>query len=855
MLIAGALFILNINAQNLPVNDSLKIIEKVYLHIDRDSYYPGDNIWFKAYLIDASDRFLTNHSLNLHVELISPDSKILDSRIIRISNGLGNGDFLLNKKLPSGHYRLRAYTNYMRNFSDELFFNRYITIINSSDANKILSDSVQYLRNKVDISFFPEGGSLVDEVASVVAFKAVNALGKGCDVSGTVYSSTGEMITSFKSSHKGMGRFSITPASGVNYYVIAKSKSGDSVKSELPSAFSEGIILNLAKIQANRLPLTIKTNNKTLSVINDQDMSLTLSSRNIPIKSISFRMKSLSNIYAIPIDELPEGIIMITISGMNRLPLCERLLYIYKNQGIKLKLETNKAEYKKRDSVSVKISFSDTSGIEQEAFLSLSSTEKIFKNDSTQFTSTISSWFLLESDVHGFVEEPACYFDSSNPNRLKDLDLLLCTQGWRDFKWKYDKKHFPPETGFTISGRVRKLFTDVPLENSKVNIVISGKSNAISGTIPTDSSGRFSLSGIEFDGHAKLFASAIGDDKKLKGMLLLDSINYSPAKIEDKTSKKRILLKAVQMNNTPQLTKENLNILLKDSETKQTIRKKYKLSDTIDIPEVVITARRRQEEHIKSSRPSYVTPDRELIVTPDFKIYNNPMQVLGFYFSGMMSGRYKYIIAMIDGVQVDPKSIAALPVDLIDRIDVLNTQASVSAISRFAMDMDIPKGPSGGSPKSGKTATKSVGEDSSPGTGALSSGGSGLGSGNPENDINGFTFPHTPNALVDAVINVITKTEWQSSTGHDYHTVNIKISGYDAARIFYSPKHYSSLETDYKPDMRKTLFWEPNIIAVANQDLFLNYFNSDNASAIKVSVEGITETGIPVTAETEYMVK
>ena len=71
--------------QHQVVDDSLMLVEKVYLHTDRDTYYPGDNIWFKAYLIDARERFLSDNSNNLHVELISPDSKIIDSRIVKIS--------------------------------------------------------------------------------------------------------------------------------------------------------------------------------------------------------------------------------------------------------------------------------------------------------------------------------------------------------------------------------------------------------------------------------------------------------------------------------------------------------------------------------------------------------------------------------------------------------------------------------------------------------------------------------------------------------------------------------------------------------------------------------------------------
>jgi uncharacterized protein YfaS (alpha-2-macroglobulin family) len=134
-----AIFCSNISYQSFQGSDSLKVIEKVYLHIDRDCYYPGDDIWFKAYLIEASDGLLSNHSNNLHIELISPASKIIESRIIRLNEGLGNGDFRLPENLKSGNYRLRAYTNYKRNFDDQLFFNKNITVINSSDKIEVFS--------------------------------------------------------------------------------------------------------------------------------------------------------------------------------------------------------------------------------------------------------------------------------------------------------------------------------------------------------------------------------------------------------------------------------------------------------------------------------------------------------------------------------------------------------------------------------------------------------------------------------------------------------------------------------------------------------------------------------------------
>jgi len=471
------------------MDDSLEIVEKVYLHIDRDCYYAGDDIWFKAYLIDASDRVLSNHSNNLHVELISPTSKIIYSHIIRLDEGLGNGDFWLPENLKSGRYRLRAYTNYMRNFDDQLFFNKDITIINSSDKIEVFSDSVKYIKNKLEIAFFPEGGSLVDYVSSIVAFKAVNALGEGCEISGEVYSSTGKLVTTFKSTHLGMGTFSLNPVPGLNYYIIARNLNGDEVKSEIPKSFSTGFALNISRNDSNDLAVTIRTNMKTLPQIPDHDLTLTISARNISYKAAVLRMNSLSKRYIFPTEDIPEGIAALTLSGPDKLPLCERLVYIRKNEDYRVNIETNKTIYKQRDSVSLKISLSENSGIAQEAYLSLSATEKISSNSSSKFRSTISSWFLLESDVRGPVEDPSYYFDPSNSNRFENLDLLLLTQGWRDFEWKYKNLNFPPETGFTISGRIRKTFANVPLENSKVIIALLRNENSIICTLPTDSSG------------------------------------------------------------------------------------------------------------------------------------------------------------------------------------------------------------------------------------------------------------------------------------------------------------------------------------------------------------------------------
>jgi hypothetical protein len=812
-----------------PSGDSLNIVEKVYLHIDRDTYYPGDDLWFKAYLINAAERILSDHSQNLHVELISPALKIVDSRIVKLTAGLANGDFHLSEKLNSGRYRLRAYTNYMRNFGNELFFNKDISIIDPADSAKSISDSLKFIKNKLEISFFPEGGSLVENVPSLIAFKATDANGVGCDVTGEISSSTGELVTSFKSAHKGMGTFLLKPVTGLNYFATVRNRYGNVVKTAIPSGFKTGIALNLYRNSDDELIATFKTNAETLPLIPDHDLTLTISSRNIVFKSLNLRLESLENYLILPVSNLTDGIYSVTLSGIDNIPLCERLVFIKNDDEPGIKIETDKPVYNQRDSVSVRIILTGDSPYTQDAFLSLSATDNMFTADDTGFPSTISSWFLLESDVRGQVEEPSYYFDHSNATRLKDLDLLLLTQGWRDFEWKYKKMIYPPEYGFTISGRVRKKFADVPLKNSFVNIGIFGIGKPLIRDIPTDTAGKFSFGGLNLTGNAQLIASVTDEKDKLKGMLLLDSVTYAPARIALAIDQTKINWNSEELIDDDQLladtlvTKKNLHKFIQYAEIKSSVRKKYKLSDTIDIGEVKIIARRIDEpESARARSRRYLrgTPDKELVITPILENYNNVFQLVDARFLGhtklvglgawMLNPKMMNPMYMIDGQRAEISDVKSLPLKLVERIDVTDNPASFLVLRTIS---SIETTDSAGVPRSGL-------------------------------------------AYFDGAISIILKDPDDPVFDKTLlHSARSKISGFYEPRIFYSPKHNTPLEKDYKPDLRTTLYWEPNIEMENNKDVFLNYFNADNPSMVKITVEGITSKGIPVTGTAEYEVK
>lgn len=82
--------------------------EKVHLHFDNTSYYVGDTIWFKAYVVTAEDNQPSTISTPLYVELIDQMGYATDKQIIKLENGEGYGQIPLAEYVLSGYYEVRA---------------------------------------------------------------------------------------------------------------------------------------------------------------------------------------------------------------------------------------------------------------------------------------------------------------------------------------------------------------------------------------------------------------------------------------------------------------------------------------------------------------------------------------------------------------------------------------------------------------------------------------------------------------------------------------------------------------------------------------------------------------------------
>jgi hypothetical protein len=118
--------------------------EKIYLQLDGKVYTTDKTIWFKSIVTSASDHCLTKLSAVLYVELIGPDEKIIEKKLIKLEKGIGDGFFDLNQSYSEGLYLIRAYTEWNKNFGADFIFKEYIQVF--APSAKVKADPISNIK-------------------------------------------------------------------------------------------------------------------------------------------------------------------------------------------------------------------------------------------------------------------------------------------------------------------------------------------------------------------------------------------------------------------------------------------------------------------------------------------------------------------------------------------------------------------------------------------------------------------------------------------------------------------------------------------------------------------------------------
>ncbi|QMU30082.1 MG2 domain-containing protein [Adhaeribacter radiodurans] len=438
--------------------------EKLFLHLDRPLYLAGETMWFKIYAVDGTFHQPINLSKVAYVEVLDKEQKPVLQGKIALSEATGQGSFTLPVSLVSGNYFVRAYTSWMKNFSADYYFQSPVTIINTltNAGVKPTKDSAVY-----DVQFFPEGGNLVKDLASTVAFKITDKSGRGIDAEGSILDKQGRVLTTFKTLKFGLGQFAFTPTEALRYTATLKLPNGTTITQALPPVYEQGYVMHLEEASPEQLKITVQSNG-TGQVV--EDIFLLGHARQKLSVALGNRLINGTTAFTFNKKDLAPGISHFTILNARKQPLCERLYFQRPTQSLVITSATDKTNYTAHEKVSLQVTTANQAKEALAANLSVA----VYRLDSLPALAppSINSYLWLSSDLRGTIENPEYYFTSTAPEVTAVANNLMLTQGWRRFRWedvfkkKVDSLEFIPElNGHLIRGRITNRSTKQPEPN------------------------------------------------------------------------------------------------------------------------------------------------------------------------------------------------------------------------------------------------------------------------------------------------------------------------------------------------------------------------------------------------------
>lgn len=802
----------------------LRPAEKAYLHLDRDLYSAGESIWFSAYMVNGSTHLPGSLSTVLYVSLFDQHQNHIASRNIKVEEGSGKGDFLLPDSLAAGEYFVQAHTLYMQNFDSSFFFTKRILIINEDNketqegplaqaqASLPAGSAEAGPRPKLNLTFFPEGGEIINGLENRIAVKAEDAFGNGLEAEGKIINSRGDTISLFKTQKFGLGDFMLLPNSGDVYYAAVVKFNGMDFTYMLPKRKESGFAM---KIQNHNNKLYIKATHTSPGEI--AGSYIIGHTRGLTFSVIEGETGKNEIYTALSTENIPSGIAHFTLFNKDGIPQSERLVFIDNpSENVSLTVQPEKETYTPREKAGFRINLHVHEGLAVTAKASVTVLDKslsnIYKN-----SINIKSCFLLTSDLKGEIPEPAYFFNEDNKDRHYLLDLLMLTHGWRRFTWKevnrssFTPLTFLPENGFSIQGRLSNYYDHSKELEGTVKLMIL-ENPLFSTSDTTSENGEFAFNGLHFTDTATFVLQA--NKLRRKGRINKNGNDAIFISIDTATANFTTPVAFLPAKKDVYHTKDSL--LTEYIEKTEKIKKAdaaYKPDmGTIVLNQVTVAKKKDpRNDPFYHPRKMYDSPTQRLIPDSIYKGSFMGAQVIFDVIQGRIPGTR--VVLDPDNEKMVIGRGGGVMIFLLDGNPVSHQVINTIPPTEVAF-IDILKGPQA------------------------------------------FVYGTGGN---NGVIAVYTKTgtgkKQEKNRQNTPGILHFRKAGYYIAREFYSPDYQTENPQNIKPDFRNTLYWNPDIRFSESGSTELYFYTSDEEGSYIMLVEGITPDGKLVTGEFEFKVR
>ena len=854
-------------AGNIHQFNSIFPQEKVYLQFDNTSYYTGEAIWFKAYVVNATT-LQRAQSKVLYVDLISPTGVLLKQQKLKIVGGQADGVITLvdastaqarDKRgalgYPGGYYEIRAYTNYMLNFNPETIFSRVFAVyeLPEKDGNYYAETPVIKLRKtepsdprpkteklpKINCAFYPEGGHLIADRPNRIAFKVTDNTGLGIDAQGTV---DGTDIT-FSTIHDGMGSFTVTP--GDRRISITLTVKGKTHTFTLPQTEQEGVSLQAGTGTTDSLTLQISST----PGLTGKPLGMALTCRGEIVDFCTIETGHGNTRITRSMDGIPEGVCRINIFDTDGTLYASRAIYHHSQtmQTPHLEVTPDKDNYSPFEKINLKFQLLDGRGnpFRDRFCLSVRDT----RGQDNLLADDLRTSMLLSSDLRGYIENPSWYFDTDDAERDAALDLLMLVQGWERYDWhtitgqkEFTERH-RVEKSLTLNGWVMNSSGSKPVECIEVLGALMPADKTLTETYncKTDSNGYFGFDiGAEFYDKARLSIDAHITKKRLLGAgarivfdrSMFPAIRaYQPQELifssrqEDRKSGGGSTQKT-EDDNLPTVINENTGLLLPDVDIDD--ERMYVDYFTFTAYNVV------KDVEMELDKGEYSTDVYGYLVEKGYDVlrmgvYKRQIkkEIMASWINGFEpffyvhdSRRYQYTSLFEDSVTMELDFVDPFTIDSrdIQSIIVYDNPVFISDYKQLC-------------PLFYESAYYQIFTDS----------------------LLKLGFEQLMNKR-RVLVDILVKDGRDLTTRSELFNLNKRVTtvdGYSRPYQFYAPE-YPDGPVFGDVDYRRTLYWNPNVITDTDGQATVEFYNNSITRHFNISAAGMTSSGIPYILDKDW---
>lgn len=816
-------FVKNINTFNY-----LHPQEKVYLHFDNTGYFMGENIWFKAYVVNSCTMRPTDMSRVLHVELLTPEGRILTSQKLKVEHGQAHGHLPLTEVLHAGFYEVRAYTRMMLNWDKELVFSRVFPIFDAPQeenekmyANPTITKfpgryQVPYQRDKklsfnsLNCPFFPEGGDMVEGIPSAIYFQATDRQGQPAHVKGKVINSLGQEVAAFTDTHQGMGKFVLIPQAGEQYRAKVE-HNGKNYTFDLPQARPYGYTLTL-KENGQQETLTVQLARKATSEAHAVALSVMGRGKINYFRPVEWDKQGYATLN-IPKEQLMSGVNQLTLFDTEGRIHAERLTFIRPTNGILISCRTERPQYGPCEIVEMNFLVSDRNYQPTETTFSLSVRDADTDTPHNRTATQAEANLLLGSDLKGFIQDIDYYFESNDDRHRAALDLLMGTQGFRRYDWQqmttpntFQPKHFIEE-GITINGELRSTYRNRIKDSVEISVTLWSSNGQVKrSTALTDSLGRFAFVAEDFNGRWNMNIQTKENGKRKEMSVQLDK-EFAP-KGRSLYPTESLLFRTTEERNpfTKPIVELSLDTLSVDEQSNNW----ENLLPTVDVE-----AKQRwkqwnfrrwqnmvydmEEEFLRTD----VTGEEYMEHLTEWLHDTNAFydKVSNTYKGKKVIFRYKWDFRKFAHATRDFSSLS------IDEVEAVAISDKPICVMRARAE-------------------------------------------DPASLSNYGMYDSDSQSLIArskesyAVITVFVKDKFFNQMGKERLGERLsKLQGYSTERQFYMPDYSETLLPDEK-DYRRTLYWNPNVTTDANGEATVSFYNTPTCRHLRISAATVTADGL-----------